>query len=73
MGFFLSPIQWVLGSLGSTLQNLLDSFQMIRVVIDKLKGSFGFVIGDVYGIYGFSGYGRENVEFYTIKDINEKF
>ena len=30
-------------------------------------------IGDVYGIYGFSGYGRENVEFYTIKDIDEKF
>ncbi len=30
-------------------------------------------IGDVYGIYGFSGYGRENVEFYTIKDLNENF
>ena len=30
-------------------------------------------IGDVYGIYGFSGYGRENVEFYTIKDIQEAF
>ena len=30
-------------------------------------------IGDVYGIYGFSGYGRENVEFYTIKDIEEAF
>lgn len=30
-------------------------------------------IGDVYGIYGFSGYGRENVEFYTIKDIGETF
>ena len=29
-------------------------------------------IGDVYGIYGFSGYGRENVEFYTVKDIGEK-
>ena len=28
-------------------------------------------IGDMYGIYGFSGYGRENVEFYTIKDIDE--
>ena len=28
-------------------------------------------IGDLYGIYGFSGYGRENVEFYTIKDIDE--
>ena len=30
-------------------------------------------IGDVYGIYAFSGYGRENVEFYTIKDIEEGF
>ena len=30
-------------------------------------------IGDTYGIYGFSGYGRENVEFYVIKDIAEKF
>lgn len=28
-------------------------------------------IGDIYGIYGFSGYGRENVEFYVIKDIDE--
>ena len=28
-------------------------------------------IGDTYGIYGFSGYGRENVEFYVIKDIDE--
>ena len=30
-------------------------------------------VGDLYGIYGFSGYGRENVEFYTIKDLNENF
>ncbi|MBM3926252.1 MAG: hypothetical protein FJ320_09785 [SAR202 cluster bacterium] len=30
-------------------------------------------IGDLYGIYGFSGYGRENVEFYVIKDIDEDF
>ena len=30
-------------------------------------------IGDTYGIYGFSGYGRENVEFYNIKDIAEAF
>jgi hypothetical protein len=30
-------------------------------------------VGDTYGIYGFSGYGRENVEFYTIKDIGELF
>ncbi len=30
-------------------------------------------IGDVYGVYGFSGYGRENVEFYVIKDVDERF
>ncbi|MAT08948.1 MAG: nitric oxide reductase activation protein NorD [Dehalococcoidia bacterium] len=30
-------------------------------------------IGDTYGIYGFSGYGRENVEFYTVKDLDELF
>jgi len=30
-------------------------------------------IGDAYGIYGFSGYGRENVEFYVIKDLFEEF
>lgn len=28
-------------------------------------------IGDRYGIYGFSGYGRDNVEFYVIKDLEE--
>ena len=31
------------------------------------------MIGDTYGIYGFSGYGRDNVEFYVIKDIAERF
>jgi nitric oxide reductase NorD protein len=30
-------------------------------------------LGDTYGIYGFSGYGRENVEYYVIKDLEEKF
>ncbi len=30
-------------------------------------------LGDDYGIYGFSGYGRENVEYYVIKDLEEKF
>ena len=30
-------------------------------------------VGDLYGIYGFSGYGRENVEFYTVKDLDENF
>ena len=30
-------------------------------------------IGDSYGIFGFSGYGRDNVEFYVIKDLDENF
>jgi nitric oxide reductase activation protein len=30
-------------------------------------------IGDTYGIYGFSGHGRENVEFHVIKDLDEPF
>ena len=28
-------------------------------------------IGDQYGIYAFSGYGRENVEYYIVKDFEE--
>ena len=28
-------------------------------------------IGDTYGVYGFSGYGRDNVEFYVIKDMED--
>jgi len=30
-------------------------------------------IGDCYGIYGFSGHGRENVELLVIKAMDEKF
>ena len=29
-------------------------------------------IGDRYGVYGFSGFGRENVEFYVIKEVEER-
>ena len=48
-------------------------------IIDLEKESVALLIhaietiGDTYGIYGFSGYGRENVEFYVIKDIDEVF
>ena len=30
-------------------------------------------IGDRYGVYGFSGHGRDNVEFFVIKDLGEEF
>ncbi|MDY6893113.1 MAG: VWA domain-containing protein [Chloroflexota bacterium] len=50
-----------------------------RKIIDVEKESLVLLmgaletIGDEYGIYGFSGHGRENVEFYVIKGINETF
>lgn len=40
----------------------------IVLLVDALEN-----LGDEYGIYGFSGYGRENVEYYVIKDLEEKF
>jgi nitric oxide reductase NorD protein len=46
-------------------------------IIDLEKESIVLLIqaletlGDQYGIYGFSGYGRENVEFYVIKGLEE--
>ena len=30
-------------------------------------------LGDDYGIFGFSGYGREQVDFYTIKDFDDRY
>jgi nitric oxide reductase NorD protein len=31
------------------------------------------VLGDTYGIYGFSGHGRSKVQYMVIKDLNESF
>jgi nitric oxide reductase NorD protein len=42
--------------------------EAIVLMMDALEA-----IGDRYGVYGFSGHGRENVEFYVIKDIEEEF
>ena len=50
-----------------------------RQIIDVEKESLVLLIaaletiGDRYGMYGFSGYGRDNVEFFVIKDIEEGF
>jgi len=38
------------------------------LVIEALEA-----IGDNYGIYGFSGHGRENVEFHVIKHLDQPF
>lgn len=51
------------------------SKQIIDVEKESLVLLIGALetIGDKYGIYGFSGYGRDNVEFFVIKDIEEDF
>ncbi len=49
-----------------------------RRVIDIIKESLVVMtealeeIGDTYGIYGFSGHGRHQVEFYLVKHFNER-
>lgn len=56
-----------------------DKSQLPKRIIDLEKESVVLLmkaletIGDTYAIYGFSGYGRENVEFYIIKDLQEEF
>ena len=42
--------------------------EAIVLMMDALEA-----IGDSYGVYGFSGHGRDNVEFYVIKDLAETF
>lgn len=42
--------------------------EAIVLMMDSLEA-----IGDRYGVYGFSGHGRDNVEFYVVKDIEESF
>ena len=49
-----------------------------RRIIDLEKDSIALLmqaleaIGDTYGIYGFSGYGRDGVDFYVVKDLGER-
>lgn len=42
--------------------------EAIVLMIDALEA-----IGDRYGVYGFSGHGRDNVEYYVVKDFDEEF
>jgi hypothetical protein len=52
-----------------TLRRIIDvEREAIVLMSDALES-----IGDRYGVYGFSGHGRDNVEFYVIKDISEDF
>jgi len=42
--------------------------ESLVVVMEALEA-----LSDEYGIFGFSGYGRENVDFYRIKDFSDSY
>jgi len=45
---------------------------VVRETVVLMMNAFE-VIGDAYGVYGFSGHGRENVEVLVVKGIDEAF
>ena len=50
MGFFLSPIQYVLGMITELGGSLLENIQFIRIFLDYLRNQVTNVIGDTYGM-----------------------
>ena len=68
------PVQYMLWLRSRRGEGSRRSYKRI---IDLEKESIVLLIqaletlGDTYGIYAFSGYGRENVEFYNVKDLGE--
>lgn len=74
------------GSTGEAIAPVLDSSQSsaraerpARRIIDVEKEAIVLMadaleaIGDRYAVYGFSGHGRDNVEFYVMKEFDENF
>ena len=56
------------GAAGRTKRRIIDlEKDSIALLMQALEA-----IGDAYGIYGFSGYGRDGVDFYIIKDLAER-
>ena len=51
MGFFLEPIQYVLGMVMGMITWILERIQVIRVVIDKIKNMATKMFGNVYGMF----------------------
>ena len=74
--WYLDPMEALAQSRARRAQGLTKE---PRRVIDVAKESIVMMInaleaaGDCYGIYGFSGHGRDNVELLVIKGIDEKF
>ena len=52
-----------------TQRRIIDVEKEAIVLMSDALGA----IGDRYAVYGFSGHGRDNVEFYVMKDFDEEF
>ena len=51
MGFFLEPIQYVLGMVMGMIGWILERIQFIRVFIDKFRNMISKLFGNVYGMF----------------------
>ena len=51
MGFFLEPIQYVLGMVMGMIKWILERIQVIRVVVDKIRNMATKLFGNVYGMF----------------------
>ena len=57
------------GRLQRTHRRIIDvEKEAMVLMMDALE-----TIGNRYGVYGFSGHGRDNVEYFVVKDIDEEF
>jgi len=55
--------------MGSQEKKIIDvEIEGLVVITEALQS-----LGDDYAIYGFSGYGREQVDFYGIKDFDDRY
>ena len=70
------PVEYMVWLRSRRAEGLRRSYKRI-VDIEKegivLLSNALNMLGDEFGIYGFSGYGRENVEFYVIKELGEPY
>jgi len=55
------------GGRGKKARRIIDVTKEALVIMAEALEE----IGDAYAIYGFSGHGRKNVEFYMVKNFNE--
>jgi len=51
MGFFLGPVNYVLGMVGNLAEDLIGNIQNIRKMLSFLRKSVSGVVGDVYSMF----------------------